>query len=78
MITTSIEIVWNILKDGFAVMLHPDRFTVDGARRTHDLAAEILADRLMSETNTKDRDLSRKTFNCFQSNSGVVRCSRAR
>src|SRR5205814_1429986 len=45
-----------------AIMFDSNRFSMNRHRRPHDLAAEILPDRLMSKTNTQDRHPITKTL----------------
>jgi len=64
-------------KNGSPVVLYLDRFSMYRFRRSHDFAAEKLADRLVAETNAQDRQPAGEPLYNAQRNPCVIRCSRA-
>ena len=47
-------------------------------RRAHHVATECLADRLVAETNTEDRNFSRGCGDKVEADAGLVRCAGSR
>src|SRR5690348_3507966 len=60
-----------------AAMLDFRQFAMNRDRGAHDFAAERLADRLMPEADTEDRDARRGRSNQVETDAGLVRRARA-
>src|SRR5690349_5512925 len=58
------------------IMIHLRRLAVHQLRRAHDASAKRLSDRLMAQTDTKQRNLAGKSIDHGERNTGVVGGSR--
>src|SRR5262245_37229724 len=65
-------------KHAAAVVLDLRQFAMNRHRRPHDLAAEGLADRLMTQAHPEDRDARRGGRDQIETDAGFVRRARAR
>src|SRR5438552_2643673 len=77
MITAGRKIFIDTFKDRFSVVSNLDRFSVDRLGCTHDLPAEMLPDRLMSETYSEDRNSIGESLDDLKRDARIIRRSRA-
>src|SRR5688572_10565761 len=77
MISPGLELAFDAREQRFPVEFYRDRFSVYRFGAADDLAAEMLPDRLVAETNTQDRHATRKPVDHGQRDTGTVRCSGA-
>jgi hypothetical protein len=64
-------------EDAAPLVAHLAQLAVHRRRRAHHLAAEVLADRLVAETHTKDRHLAGGRGDRVQADAGAVRVAGA-
>ena len=62
MISAGRKISFDAFEDRLPVMLNLDRLSVNRFRCAYDFAAEMLSDRLMSETNAENRNAPAKSL----------------
>lgn len=72
MITPRIKILRNAVKERASVVTDRNQLSVHRFRAADDVPAEVLSDRLMSETNAEDRHLARKMLDRRDRNARVL------
>src|SRR6266542_4656476 len=78
MVTGRGERVIEASENRFSVMLDGRSFSVHQSFGSHDVSTESLADRLLSETHSENRDLARETLDGGETLAGLIRRARPR
>ena len=78
MIARGHEVSGNAVEQRRLLMPNLTDFAVHGFRCQNDLRSESLADALVAETNTKDRQLAGRLFDQVEADSGFVRIAGSR
>lgn len=63
-------------KEPLSIVIHGRSLSMHEPIRSHDIAAENLANALMPQANAEERQFARKLADDFATDTGIVRCAR--
>src|ERR1700756_569233 len=77
MVTRGYEILGQFAKNGFAIVMDSAGFAVHQRRSAYHITSERVANGLMAEANSKDRDFPRELADDVDANARILRFSGA-